>query len=276
MPERRSPDSAPAVSKEFLPIVSSGVEDLRRPRAAGTWWLATAALTLGLSATAACSPDVAGPVAPSPSQAVSPSTQVSATPPGQTPPATPVPGLGPGATRPGIKMVVVPRPDGSFDVTEDVVLPRATNILQVQLPASGEQLPGMMTKTSPKATGLRMTADGETVPLASNEVTHSMDVPLTRAATSLRLTYRLSGSTVRRTTNKPERAASAVRPLTASSNGGLPTNLSVIGGELLNAVCPLLTETRCAVGNPPKLSVLQGIPADKALVVLQLDLPQPQ
>jgi hypothetical protein len=210
---------------------------------------------------------------------VSPSTQVSATPPGQTPPTTADPGAttpGPGATRPGIKMVVVARPDGSFDITEDLVLPRATNILQVQLPASGEELPGMMTKTSPKATGLRMTANGETVPLASNEVTHSMDVPLTTAATSLRLTYRLSGSTVRRTTNKPERAASAIRPLTASSNGGLPTNLSVIGGELLNAVCPLLTEILCAVGNPPKLSVLQGIPADKALVVLQLDLPQPQ
>lgn len=270
MSERGSPDRAPAASQEFLPIDPSGVEDLRRRRASGAWWLATAALTLGLSATAACSPDVAGPVAPSPGQDGSPPTQVSTTPPGQT--TSP----GPGATRPGIKMVVVPRPDGSFDVTETVMLPRATNILQVHLPESGEQLPGMMTKTSPKATGLRMIANGQTVPLATNEVTGAMDLPLTTAATSLRLTYRLSGSTVRRTPAKPERAASAIRPLTAISDGGLPTDLSVSGGELLNVVCPLLIETRCAVGNPPKLSVLQGIPADKALVVLQLDLPQPQ
>ena len=134
----------------------------------------------------------------------------------------------------------------------------------------------MMTKTSPIATNLRMQANGVTIPLASSSVTSTTDVPLTTAATNMRLTYRLSGSTVRRTESKPERAASAVRPLTAISEGGLPTNLTITGGELLNAVCPLLTETRCAVGNPPKLSVLQGIPADKALVVLQLDLPQPQ
>jgi hypothetical protein len=173
-------------------------------------------------------------------------------------------------------MVAVPLADGSFDITEDVMLPKATNILQVQLPNSGEELPGMMTKTSPMATNLRMQANGVAIPLASSSVTATTDVPLTTAATNLRLTYRLSGSTVRRTESKPERAASALRPLTAIAESGLPTNLTVTGGELLNAVCPLLTETRCAVGNPPELSVLQGIPADKALVVLQLDLPQPQ
>ncbi|MFG1818825.1 hypothetical protein ACGFIF_34040 [Kribbella sp. NPDC049174] len=258
------------MSQEFLPIELSGVEDLRRRRASGVRWLATAALTLGLSATAACSPDVAGPVAPSPGPAGSPTTQ--ATQPGQTPSTSP----GPGATRPGIRMNVVARPDGSFDVTEDVMLPRATNILQVQLPASGAELPGMMTKTSPIATNLRMQANGIPIPLASSSVTTTTDVPLTTAATNIRLTYRLSGSTVRRTESKPERASSAIRPLTAISDGGLPTNLTVTGGDLLNAVCPLLTETRCAVGDPPKLTVLQGIPADKALVVLQLDLPQLQ
>jgi hypothetical protein len=172
-------------------------------------------------------------------------------------------------------MVVVPLPDGSFDITEEVMLPRPTNILQLQLPASGEELPGMMTKTSPKATGLRMLANGQNIPLATNEIASTTDVPLTTAATSLRLTYRLSGSTVRRTPAKPERAASAIRPLTAISGGGLPTDVTITGSGLLNAVCPLLPETRCAVGVPPKLSVLQGIPADKALVVLQLDLPQP-
>lgn len=173
-------------------------------------------------------------------------------------------------------MVAVPLPDGSFDITEDVMLPKATSILQVQLPASGEQLPGMMTKTSPIATNLRVLANGAVIPLASSSVTTTTDIPLTTAAANLRLTYRLSGSTVRRTESKPERASSAIRPLTAITEGGLPTNLIINGGELLNVVCPLLTETRCAVGNPPKLSVLPGIPADKALIVLQLDLPQPQ
>jgi len=272
MPERGSPDRAPAVSLEFLPIVPSGVEDLRAQWASGVRWLATAALTLGLSATAACSPDIAGPVAPSAGLPESGSTApVSSPPPGQTPSTT-----GPGTTRPGIRMVAIPLPDGSFDITEDVMLPRATNILQVQLPASGEELPGMMSKTSPTAGNLRVLADGMTIPLTSSEITKTTDLPLTTAATNLRLTYRLSGSTVRRTPAKPERASSAIRPLTAITEGGIPTNLTITGGQLLNAVCPLLTETRCAVGNPPKLSILQGIPADKALVVLQLDLPQPQ
>ncbi|TDD27090.1 hypothetical protein E1218_11495 [Kribbella turkmenica] len=247
------------------------MEDLRW-RASGARWLATAALTLGLSAAAACSPDVAGPAAPSPGlpDPRRPTATIS------TPARSPSTSPGPGATRPGIRLVAVPRPDGSFDITEEVMLPKATNILQVQLPSSGEQLPGMMTRTSPTAGNLRVQADGMNVPLASTEITTTTDVPLTTAATTLRLTYRLSGSTVRRTESRPERAASAIRPLTTIAEGGLPTNLTVRGGRLLNAVCPLLTETRCAVGNPPELSVLQGIPADKALVVLQLDLPQPQ
>ncbi|WP_460666272.1 hypothetical protein [Kribbella swartbergensis] len=173
-------------------------------------------------------------------------------------------------------MLVVPRPDGSFDIAEDVMLPKATNILQIQLPPSGEQLPGMMTRTAPAATDLRLLANGANVPLSSSEITGTTDVPLTPAATSLRLRYRLNGSTVRRTPSKPERAASAIRPLTSLADGELPTDVTVSGGALLNAVCPLLTETRCAVGNPPRLSVLPGIRADKALVVLQLDLPQPQ
>ncbi|TCO13853.1 hypothetical protein EV652_12510 [Kribbella steppae] len=270
MSERGSPTRAHAASPEFLPIELSGVEELRPRRTSGVRWLATAALTLGLSAAAACSPDTAGPVAPSPAPGRSPTTQVSQ--PGQTASTSP----GPGATVPGIRMNVVALKDGSFDITEEVMLPRATNILQVQLPASGAELPGMMTKTLPIATNLRIQANGVTIPLASSSVTNTTDVPLTTAATNLRLTYRLSGSTVRRTESKPERASSALRPLTAISEGGLPTTFTITGGELLNAVCPLLTETRCAVGDPPNLSVLQGIPADKALVVLQLDLPQPQ
>ncbi|WP_433165119.1 hypothetical protein [Kribbella sp. CA-247076] len=273
MSERSSPDGASTAGEEFLPSGASGVEDLRW-WASGARWLATAALTLGLSAAVACSPDSAGPVAPSPGlpDPTLPSAGPSA---GSSPTQAPT-SPGPGATQPGIQLVAVPRPDGSFDITENVKLPKATNILQVQLPASGEQLPGMMTRTSPTAGNLRVQADGLNVPLSSTEITKTTDVPLTTAATSLRLTYRLSGSTVRRTESKPERAASAIRPLTAITEGGLPTNLTVNGGELLNVVCPLLTETRCAVGNPPELAVLPGIPADKALVVLQLDLPQPQ
>jgi hypothetical protein len=65
----------------------------------------------------------------------------------------------------------------------------------------------------------------------------------------------------------------AISPLTARTDGTLPTNMTVSGGSLLNVVCPLLQETRCAVGERPGLGIQQGIPAEQALAVLQLDLP---
>lgn len=228
--------------------------------------LVTVALALGAGATAACSGSAARPVAPSPGLDSSrPSTTTTP----RTTPAT----AGPGETKPGIRMVAVPRADGSFDVTEDVMLPQATDILQLQLPTSGEHLPGMMSRTTPSATNLKVLADGQAVPLQNTTVTGSDFLPLTTSAARLRLTYRLSGSVVFATPSVSQRAGAAIRPLTAGAEGTLPTSVTVTTG-LLNAVCPLLTETRCAVGDPPHLGIQSGIPASKALVVLQLDLPR--
>ncbi|MEU4193183.1 hypothetical protein AB0E69_14900 [Kribbella sp. NPDC026611] len=222
------------------------------------------ALLLALSATAACSGAVS-PVAPSPG--IDSRTPSDTTP--QATPSTP----GPGETRPGIRLTAVPRPDGSFDVTEDVMLPQATGILQLQLPASGEHLPGMMSRTTPIVTNLKVLADGTSVPLQNTTVTGADYLPLTTAATRIRMTYRLSGSVVLATPSESQRAGAALRPLAGITEGTLPTNVAVTTG-LLNAVCPLLTEPRCAVGDPPRLSIQSGIPANKALVVLQLDLPR--
>lgn len=229
--------------------------------------LVAVALMLGFSAAAACSGSGATPVAPSPGIDTGGPGPVNATP---TPSVTVSPG--PGVTKPGIKLVAVPLKDGSFDITEDLMLPEATNILQLQLPSSGEHLPGLMAKTTPKATNLKLVAQGQSVPLAQTTISSAADVPLTTAATKIRLTYRLSGSTVRATPSAADRAGAAIRPLTATSDGTLPTDLTVTTG-LLNAVCPLMTDTRCAVGDPPKLGILPNIPASQALVVLQLNLP---
>jgi hypothetical protein len=242
------------------------VEDLSAGRTA-VRVVAAVALTLGLSAVAACSDDSAAPVAPSPGldtgrppPAVSPTPSVSISP-------------GPGVTKPGIKLVVVPRPDGAFDITEDLMLPEATNILQLQVPTSGEHLPGMMAKTSPRVTNLKVRAQDQAIPVEKTTFSSASDVPLTTAATKIRLTYRLSGSTVRATPSTADRAGAAIRPLTAAADGTLPTDVTVTSG-LLNAVCPLMTDTRCAVGDPPKLGILPNIPASQALVILQLNLPR--
>jgi hypothetical protein len=226
------------------------------------------ALVLGYSATTACSGGSAGPVAPSPGLGTH---RLSVPAPRNTPATTASPSSG--GTRPGIALTAVPRRDGSFDVVENLRLPKATDILQLQLPASGEHLPGMMARTAPQVTNLRMVADDRPVPLEHTTLTGPDDIPLTISASRIEMTYRLSGSTVRASPSESGRAGAAIRPLTASADSTLPTDLTVTGG-LLNAVCPLLTETRCAVGDPPHLAIQAGIPAGKALVVLQLDLPR--
>lgn len=227
--------------------------------------LATAALIVGLMATTACSSELAGPTPPSPGPLPAGS--------GAAPVEPPPTAEGPGLTAPGIRLTAVPRGDGSFDVTEEVMLRSSTDTLQLRLPQSGERLQGLMTRTKPEATSLRIVADGDPVLLPDTEVKAARDLPLDTAATELKLTYRLSGSSARSLPSRVGRALAAISPLTAATDGTLPTNLAVSGGGLLNAVCPLMAETRCAVGEPPGLGIQQGLPADRALAVLQLDLP---
>ena len=224
-----------------------------------------AALLVGLMATTACSSELAEPTPPSPG----PLQAGSGVAPVQPPPTA----EGPGLTAPGIRLTAVPRGDGSFDVTEEVVLRSSTDTLQLRLPQSGERLHGLMARTKPEASSLRIVADGDPVPLPDTNVKAARDLPLDPAATELKLTYRLSGSSARSLPSRVGRALAAISPLTAATDGTLPTNLTVSGGGLLNAACPLMTETRCAVGEPPGLGIQQGLPADRALAVLQLDLP---
>ncbi|MER7245943.1 hypothetical protein [Kribbella sp. NPDC000426] len=227
--------------------------------------LAAVALVLGYSATVACSHAGTLPVAPSPGLN-------SSRPSGSTPTARPTT-PGPGETVPGIQLIAVPHRDGSFDMTENVMLPTATDILPLQLPSPGDHLPGMMARTTPRVTNLKVVADDQTVPIADTTVTAADDLPLTVSATRIRLTYTLSGSAVLASPSTSTRAGAAIRPLTTGAGATLPTDVTVTSG-LLNAICPLLPETRCAVGDPPILGIQAGIPASKALVVLQLDLPR--
>jgi hypothetical protein len=238
---------------------------VEEPRRTGARWLAAVALLLGYSATAACSDGSVEPAAPSPGLGAS-------RPAGPITPETPST-AGPSQTEPGIKLVAVPRSDGSFDITESLRLPEATDLVPLQLPTSGEHLPGMMTPTTPRVTNLKLLANDQSVRLENTTVTGSDYVPLSAPADRIQLTYRLSGSTVRASPSGTSRAGAVIRPLTASAESTLPTDITITSG-LLNAVCPLLTETRCAVGDPPDLTVQAHIPAGKALVVLQLNLPR--
>lgn len=232
---------------------------VRRKRAAA----GLAALTLTVVLAAACSAEVPAPTAPSPGQ-----LEVGGgTPKVAAPPAS----EGPGITSPGIRLSAVPRADGSFDVTEEVLLRGATSMVQLR-PPTGDELPGLA-GIVPKASNVQVTADAVGVTLTPAEVTEPRDLPLVTAATRIQLTYRLTGSTVRSVPSRSGRALAALGPLTAGTDGTLPTDLVVSGGGLLNATCPRLSETRCSVGEPPGLSIQPAIPADQAVAVLQLNLP---
>lgn len=234
-----------------------------QPRGSGLRVVLVGAV-LGLAV--GCSDGAAEPTAPSPGiQIVDPAP---------TPPQPPI-RQGTGLSAPGIRFSAVPKSDGSFDITEQVLLRTATKTIPLGLPISGERLQGLMARTAPQVSNLKVIADGTPVRLDQTSLNKARDLTLKTAATRLILTYRLTGSTARKTPSPTKRAASAVMPLTAGTDGTLPTDLH-ISGTLRNAVCPLLTETRCAVGNPPRLGVQQGIPAERALVVLQLDLPPAQ
>ncbi|ONI67192.1 hypothetical protein BWI15_28950 [Kribbella sp. ALI-6-A] len=224
--------------------------------------LAAALLIAGL--VTACSDEFAGPTPPSPGHLAAGSDSERVQPPTIQ---------GTGLTAAGIRLTAVPRGDGSFDVTEEVVLRSATRTLRLRVPQSGERLQGMLARTDPEATGLRIVADGSPVLGADTEVKPSRTLSLEPAATRLELTYRLSGSSARSVPSRVGRALAAISPLTAATDGTLPTHLAVSGGGLLNAACPLMAETRCAVGQPPRLGIQPGLPAARALAVLQLDLP---
>ena len=234
-------------------------------RRSGARHVAAAALLLGYSAAVGCSGDSAVPTAPSPGL----NTTRPAAPVGVATTVAP----GPGTTVPGIELTVVPHRDGSFDVSENVMLSAPADMLPLQLPPSGDQLPGMMAATTPRVTNLKVLADDQSVPLENTTVPGADYIPLSVAATKIRLTYRLSGSTVLATPVESVRAGAAIRPLTANAASTLPTDVKVASG-LLNAICPLLPEPRCAAGDPPHLTIESGIPAGKALVILQLDLPR--
>jgi len=183
--------------------------------------LTVAALTLGLSTTAACSAsEQAGtPVAPSPGSLANGG--------GAAPVQPPPTAEGPGLTAPGIHLSAVPRGDGSFDITEDVVLRSEVALVRLQLPPSAVRLVGMMRQTKPIATSLKVTADDEPVPMETTRLAMTRDLPLTVAATRLRLVYRLSGSTVRSLPSETGRASAAISPLTAGIDGTLPTNYQI-------------------------------------------------
>ncbi len=96
-------------------------------------------------------------------------------------------------------------------------------------------------------------------------------------AKRIELRYTLSGITIRSIPSRAGRALTAISPLVQGEPRDLPVVAMVSGSTVLNIQCPArtpLSKQACSVGRPPRLRVDGRLPWNKALIVVQFDLPK--
>jgi hypothetical protein len=226
----------------------------------------------------------AAPTAPTTSSpTASPSgTSPSATSPSPTrsaptiPPTTRLPD-GPGTTTAGIYLLASPGSDGSFDVSEFVLLDKPVSTLELRLPpvSQGGREFRML---HPTATQVQAAADRQPVVIPDSRIRGDVSLPLVMPVTSYELRYRLKGVTVRSMRSVPGRAIAALAPISAGVPPDLPVRIRVPGQAVLNLVCPSLrlSKQACSAGPKAKLRVNRNLPWRNAVVLVQLNLPRPQ
>ena len=195
-----------------------------------------------------------------------------------TPPSTskPLP-KGPGTTQPGILLMASPLRDGSFDIAEIVKLPHATSSVRLgppNLTLAGDRF----ANAKPVATQVQVSADNQPVLVPGGRVSRQIDVALLEPAKRIELRYNLSGITIRSIPSQAGRALTAIGPLLKGEPRNLPVVAMVSGSTVLNIQCPArsLSKQACSVGRPPGIRVDGRLPWNKALIVVQFDLPKPQ
>jgi hypothetical protein len=224
-----------------------------------------------LAPSPATSASTGGPSAP-------PTSTTSARPTRTTPPSTskPLP-KGPGTTQPGVLLMASPLRDGSFDIAEIVKLPYATS--SVRLGPPNLTLAGnRFANAKPVATQVQVSADNQPVLVPGGRVSRQIDIALLEPAKRIELRYTLSGITIRSIPSPAGRAVTAISPLVKGQPSDLPVVAIVSGSTVLNIQCPArsLSKQACSVGRPPRIRVDGKLPWNKALIVVQFDLPKPQ
>ena len=222
-------------------------------------------------------PSASGPAspvnAPSASSTTSPLRTVPTTPPKEVK----LP-KGPGTTEPGILLMASPLPGGSFDVAEIVRLRDATSLLRLGPPnlrIAGDRF----AKSKPVATQVQVSAEDQPVIVPDGRVGRRMDLALTQPSKSIELRYHLGGVTLRSIPSPAGRALSAMGPLIQNVPKSTPVAMMVSGTTVLNIECPAVksvTNKTCWIGRPPQFRVKPKLTRDRAVIVVQFDLPRPQ
>jgi hypothetical protein len=188
-------------------------------------------------------------------------------------PTSPSAPSGPGITEPGVHLSVAPLRDGSLDVSERVILPSVLTRLPLRPPdvaAAGQSF----RRAHPVATSVQLTVDGQPVPVDGGTVARQLVVVVGRPASVLELRYVLGGSTMRSAPSTAGRALAAIAPLVPVGNA--PVVVTTTGKAVINLSCPQLAghARSCSGGVRGAMAVRTSLRGDRALVLLQLDLPR--
>ena len=185
---------------------------------------------------------------------------------------------GPGTTQPGILLMASPLPGGSFDVAEIVRLREATSSLRLG-PPSLSIAGGRFAKSKPIATQVQISAEDQPVIVPDGRVSRQMDLALTKPSKSIELRYHLDGVTLRSIPSRAGRALTAMGPLIQGVPKSTPVAMMVSGNTVLNIECPAVrsvSKQACWIGSPPQFRVKPKLTRDRAVIVVQFDLPRPQ
>jgi hypothetical protein len=167
-----------------------------------------------------------------------------------------------------------PLGDGSFEIAEIVKLSDATSSVRLSPPnltLAGDRF----AKAKPVATQVQVSADNQPVLVPGGRVSRQIDIALLQPAKRIELRYTLSGITIRSIPSRAGRALTAISPLVKGEPSDLPVVAMVSGSTVLNIQCPArsLSKQACSIGRPPRVRVDGRLPWNKAVIVVQFDLP---
>ena len=171
-------------------------------------------------------------------------------------------------------MTARPNPDGSFFVSEVIILPAAVTEVAVRPASIGDAGIGFE-RLRPAATNVEVTAGGQGLVVPDGPITSEVTLHWSSPTKQVQLRYRLSQVSVASAHAKPGRALAAFGSLLGRMPADLPVTVVVTGKTVLSLTCPQLplATMTCGAGKAPQFRTLQPIPFDRSRVLVQYDRP---